>query len=1163
MGSCPSCGSEVASGARFCAACGASLPTAGAGAEERKLVTILFADVISSTQLGDQLDPERLRLLLQQYFGAMSAVIGSWGGIVEKYIGDAIVAVFGVPLAREDDAQRALHAALEMLERLDDLNRDLAERYGVTLGVRIGVNSGEVIAPMAAADAGQLLVSGDAVNVAARLEQGAEPNAILVGERTYLAARHAFAFGEPMALELKGKPRPVAARPLQTALAEDARGLPGLQAPMIGRDRELDTLLSLLDEATETERPRLVVIYGPAGIGKSRLVRELVGAAEGRGGVRVLRGRCLAAGHGITFWALGEWLRGACGISLQDPVGLARDRLQAGVAATLAALSLAPAEFEETMHALATTANIGLPENPLDDRSPRDVAEAMARAWPRFAAGLAAHGPIVLIVEDLHWADEQMLELLGHVASRSSGRILLVTTARPEFAEAHAAFAANAEAASISLRPLTDAQSRSLIEALLDVEQLPEELRAEILARADGNPFFVEEILRRLIDEEVLVRRDERWVATSAATDVKLPDSIQALLAARIDGLPAAEKRLLQEAAVVGRVFWPAALAVANGDAQALLGSLERRGLVVARPTSTLPGQTEYLFRHALIRDVAYTSVPKVRRARAHAEVAEWMERLAGERIDEVGELLAYHYRAAALGEDADLAWADDRKRHEAIRRRALDTLIHAGADARRRFAIAKAVMLHEQALELSVGADERARALEELGDDHDALFHGDEAVDTYQLAADAARGGSLGPTAIPRVAYKAASMAGRYGAFRIQPDPRRLEQLVDEGLELVADEPQRARLLSARASLQRVWVGSRYGREAGVRTTDPMPAERRIAAGEEALRIAERLGLPEIEYHATDALAPLYWRAGRYEDYHSMIRRQLELASQLPSDRQRADVLFGAAMAQVESGSLRDALGTALDALAIARSLSPHEMMHSSFVAMLAASHLGEWDRVLELFGPHLEAEQQEGDVLCSAVRGGPILGAAVLAYRGSTDEARRLVPPERFGSVRAGSAAGGYLLRYADALGDRELAQAWLAKLLDSALPDDMVDYAAEVADALAAVSDWDQLRALLPTIREHAAGYVLAGPAADRAEARMREADGDHVGAVELMDHALATFERHGAAFDAARTAEALAAIDPARGEELRARAMATYERIGARPFAERVRAATLGA
>jgi class 3 adenylate cyclase len=336
---CPQCGASVRDVARFCDSCGASLEPEQAVSEERKLVTVLFADVTSSTALGDQLDPERLRALLAEYFAAMSAVIGSWGGTVEKYIGDAIMAVFGAPLVREDDAERALHAALEMLERLESVNEELSRRHGVSLRVRIGVNTGEVVAPQGGAASGQLIVSGDAVNVAARLEQAADPGTVLVGERTYLAARYAFEFDQPAQLTVRGKPEPIPARRLLEARPEAARGIPGLQAPMVGRERELGAVLGLLDEARETAEPRLVLIYGPAGIGKSRLVREtLIGAEQRRTDVRILRGRCLAAGHGITFWALGEILRAACDISLGDSAEASRDKLREALGTTGAIL---------------------------------------------------------------------------------------------------------------------------------------------------------------------------------------------------------------------------------------------------------------------------------------------------------------------------------------------------------------------------------------------------------------------------------------------------------------------------------------------------------------------------------------------------------------------------------------------------------------------------------------------------------------------------------------------------------------------------------------------------------------------------------------------------------------------------------------------------------
>src|SRR3954469_3684596 len=290
---CPTCAAPVGAGARFCASCGTRLGPAPA--EERKLATIMFADVTGSTDLGDQLDPERVRALLQDYFSAMTAIVTTWGGTVEKYIGDAILAVWGVPAAREDDPVRALHAAREMVAELERLNDGFETRHGVRLGVRIGVNTGEVLAPVGSRPGGQFLVSGDAVNVASRLQQAADPGTTLVGERTWSSARRAFAFSPPSVLPIKGKRQPISARSLGNPInSGDARTL--FHSPMVGREHELSTLMGLLDEAIESGSPRLVVVAGPAGIGKSRMLREMIAeAAELNDRLLVLRGRCLAA----------------------------------------------------------------------------------------------------------------------------------------------------------------------------------------------------------------------------------------------------------------------------------------------------------------------------------------------------------------------------------------------------------------------------------------------------------------------------------------------------------------------------------------------------------------------------------------------------------------------------------------------------------------------------------------------------------------------------------------------------------------------------------------------------------------------------------------------------------------------------------------------------
>ena len=411
---------------------------------ERKLVTVLFADAMGSTSLADRLDPERLRTVLDSYFAAMAAAVDSWGGTVEKFIGDAVMAVFGVPAVREDDAERALSAAMEMVERLEDLNRELQARHGLTLRMRIGVNTGEVVTG-ASGGSSQRLVSGDPVNVAARLQAEAEPDAILAGERTYLAARHSFRFGGPMDLQLKGKPDVVRARRVLGKAAESKRGVPGLSSPLIGRTSELQALDSLLDEVLEARRPRLVTVLGPAGVGKSRLVHEFVsGIGDQRPAALVLRGRCLAAGHGITYWALGEILRASCGIRLDDQTEVALEKLRAEV------------PDERTVQALAATAGIAVPGSELEHLGPQAVLEELAAAWPKLATAQAAAELAVWVVEDLHWAGDPLLEMLERVIARSTGPLLIIGTARADLVEAHPGFGGGSENFStISLRPLS------------------------------------------------------------------------------------------------------------------------------------------------------------------------------------------------------------------------------------------------------------------------------------------------------------------------------------------------------------------------------------------------------------------------------------------------------------------------------------------------------------------------------------------------------------------------------------------------------------------------------------------------------------------------------------------------------------------------------------
>jgi class 3 adenylate cyclase len=1123
--------------------------------EERKVVTILFADVIGSTALGEQLDPERLRALLGVYFAAMASIIESWGGTVEKYIGDAVMAVFGIPVVHEDDPERALRAALEMRHRLDELNADFERQHQVTLGVRIGTNTGEVIAPGGPAP-DQGFVAGDAVNTAQRLEAAADPGEILVGERTFGATQRAFRFGEPRMLELKGKADAVRAYGLIEALPEASpRGMRGLTAPMIGRDRELVTLTGLLDETIESGKPRLVVIYGLAGIGKSRLTNEFVSSAgAAHSGIRVLRGRNLSAGHGITYWALAEILRGACDIGLDEPIEVVKERLRRRLAEILKPLGLLPEDAQMTTAALATTVGIQLDDTAGEDAGPASV-EDLARAWPRFATAYAAAGPAIWVVEDLHWAGEPAVEMLVQIAGRTDGPLLIVATARPEFADQHPGFRPGGQdAVAISLRPLTNNQSNDLVDRLLEVAELPEGLRTEIIAKADGNPFFVEEILQRLIDEGALERQGDQWRATQTIGEVKIPDSVQALLAARIDALLPEERRVLQEAAVVGRTFWAAAVEGAFGatDLESSLSGLERKGLILVRPTTTLSGQTEYLFKHALTRDVAYGTLPKARRAKAHAAVADWIAELASDRTEEFAELIAYHYWAAIRGDGADLAWMDDPDGREALRRGTLAALLAAGRAARHRFAVDRAVELHEQALELATNDGERLDALEQIARDHETAFHGDPMLVASMAALDIAR---KDPTARDRVAVLARHAAGmaahRGGAFIRVPDLDVIEGLIREGLEAVTDERERAWLLAADAAM----ISNLR------RVVDEVPEamQPRLDAAHEAGRIAERLDDPNLMTVVADTLSELYLieddpvralaalepalpmlekmerPASRAQWYHSLAMKLLWLTA----DPARAEVL-------------------ATQAYELGRRLSAHDQGHGTYTVMLTSYWLGNWDRVEALLAEHLTNPELEHGVRCIAVQSGPSLGSMVLAHRGDPGRALDAARHSKAWEQRPGPVEG----QLAEALvtaGALKEGEELAGDVLNRAVGWRWHDAARAMIAALVERGAWDELPALMDKITPIRHADPLLNALAERATGQALAARGDVSGARDSLARALADFQRFPHVFEAARTQEALAGVSSdAESAALLEAAVATYRSLGAAPHLARAEA-----
>jgi len=1061
---------------------------------ERKLVTILFADAIGSTTLADRVDPERLRTVLDSYFARMAAAVETWGGTVEKFIGDAVMAVFGVPVVREDDAERALNAAMEMMDRLAELNVELESRHGIKLRIRVGVNTGEVVADVAAGGA-QRLVSGDPVNVAARLQAEAEPDTILAGERTYLAARNSVLFGEPVDFHLKGKPDPVRARRVLGRKPEATRGVPGLATPLVGRTAELQSMSSLLDDVLEARKPRLVTVLGPAGVGKSRLVQEFVRSVVQRNPeARVLRGRCLAAGHGITYWALGEILRAACAIQLNEASSVAVEKLRAVV------------PDQRTLEALAATAGIAVADSRLSGMAPQEVADELAWAWPRFAASQTGE-LAVWVVEDLHWAGGPLLGMLERVIARSEGPLLVVGTARPDLAEAHPGFGGGSENfSSISLRPLSDRHSQELLQELLTVADIPAGMAHQILNKAEGNPFFLEEIVRRLIEEGALVREGGRWRGTAVAPSMVLPDSLLALLSARIDSIPEREKQVLQEAAVVGKVFWaePLERSVGEDVSEALL-SLERRGLVSALTTSSLANLAEYGFKHALVRDVAYASLPKARRAKAHAEVGSWIETLAGDRTDEFAELLAYHYRTAVAGEDSDLAWSGSER--EPIRLKALELLVRAGIQARRRFAVAKAVELHDQAVALAATADEHLRALEELGDDHDSAYHGEDAQRAYLAALEIARRIDR-PADRARLCSKLAEMmTSSPGAFKQSPDPDMVEVLTSEGLAHSVDEEIRGHLQVAYGQTARLYRGSEpFGQG---HKPDPEPIDKRIEAVEKARAVGERLNNLQLLWISNLALGLLYGMAGRYQAHLELAMQDLEIVDRLASRIHQGDAVRRAAVAVMTiGGNYEEGLQLARRSLDLSRDTNPHQVMHGTCPVMMALFELGRWDEIAPFLDEHLEAFRLDPAVECDFVRDGPIIGAVLAASSGDKDRAWHLrsLIGDPLAEIERATAWQSTL---EVALGHPENArQISSRKALEGRSYGPL--HARALLEALIALKDWNALADFVPLARRYSAGLAVLAPCCDRAEGLLARAGGDPAQAADAFGRALAGFE-----------------------------------------------------
>jgi class 3 adenylate cyclase/tetratricopeptide (TPR) repeat protein len=975
---CHRCGHENPAENRFCGSCGQELD-AGAGTprQERKTITVLFADLVGFTSTAERMDPEDVRAMLSPYYARLRGELERHGGTVEKFIGDAVVALFGAPVAHEDDPERAVRAALAI--------RDWIADEGQGLQVRIAVNTGEALVTLDARPGeGEGMAAGDVVNTAARLQAAAPVNGILVGETTYLATRDSVDYREADPVEAKGKAAPIAVWEAVQAWARFGVDVSQqARSPLIGRARELGLLVATLDRVMEERAPQLVTLVGVPGIGKSRLVFELFEHVDRDPNLLVTwrQGRSLPYGEGVAFWALAEMVKSQAGILESDSPEEAAQKLGRVVDDVIEDET----ERQWVLEHLA----------PLIGMAAEGAGEEVFTPWRRFLEALAERRPLVLVFEDLHWADDGMLDFVDHLVDWSSGvPVLVVGTARPELLDRRPGWGGGkSNAATVSLSPLSDEESARLVGALLERPVLPAVEQRSLLERIGGNPLYAEQFVRMVT---------ERGLSEEAP----LPETVQGIIAARLDGLPALEKELIQDAAVMGKVFWLSAVAgISGSDRPAVeqgLHGLERKEFLRRAARSSVAGETEFAFRHILLRDVAYGQIPRASRSEKHRRAAQWIESLG--RPEDHAEFVAHHYWTAL--ELARAAGIDD----PGLIERVVSSSELAADRAMSLASFAVAAELYGRALSV-VAADDprRPRLLARCGNarfttDGSGLDMMREAVGLFLESGDV------------EGAAEAATRGARASWYR--GDHATARELIDQAVALVRDgPPSRAKGL---ALVQRASFHMFMGEN-----------QEAIQLAREGLAAAEAAGHDEARVHALNVIGTSRSNLGDADGIRD-IQAAVALGREVHEfDRFHAS-LNNLAIAYWLQGRVREAaevqeeLGASVERYGKANDRTWNEVLAAEryYIA-------GRWDealRVLDAFIDRVEAgspdymeascrvvrtailigrgdlpgaERESESALAAGRRGkdaqtlGPALvaGAAVAFASGRRDEARRLM--------------------------------------------------------------------------------------------------------------------------------------------------------------------------
>ena len=898
--------------------------------------------------------------------------------------------------------------------------------------------------------------------------------------------------------------------------------------PFVGRSAELRRLAATLDSALRSGQPHAVVAIGEAGVGKSRLIREFVQeSTRHRPDLVVVQARCPAGGSGSAYWPLAEILREATGASLAMSARSAAAALRTHVE------GLVPtdgAERVELLQALAVTASVAIPDNRLDRADPQSVDDAVLKAWPGYLGARAADRGAILVIEDLHWADPQLLRVIREI-HRATGRgLLLVLTTRPELADHEPGLVGAGDRwAPLYVPHLPRGEAEALVRHLVGAPRLGPALAGAVASRTEGNPLYIEETIRLLADNGALRVRGGSTEVIDTARLVSSPAGIGALLSARIAALPDAERRVLQGAAVVGRRFWDGSVASAlrRRSVRAPLAALEARGLVHRRATSVVAAETEYVFKHALIRDAAYESMPAGRRSRAHVATGEWLETAAGDRLEAVHEFVADHYRRGVEEGDAASAWDAHPDEREGLRLRALHHLLAVGAAARRAYALDRAVTLHGHAFALAATATERAVALEEAGEDHETGLRGEEAMAAYREALQLARDGSVDPDVLARICMKAArTLVMRWGAFSQRPDPAFMDALIDEGLAVVRDPATRCWLLALNGG-----VAVRWRADAGL--PDPVPLDERLRRTRIAAAEAPGLDLPDLAGMAGRILGQLEFEDGRYADCIATMRSIRPHLHRIRSKFQRAitSMYVFLSLTDVE-GRYAEAIDLAEEMLELGRGMSAHEHMHGTFAMLWVLHHLGRWNVMPPLVDEHLAALEGEDTIVCPYVRSGPLVGALTLAHLGDADGVRRITD-----RVRATWDAPGLpemlLARIATARGRAEEGGDLARRMIDDGRQPNLEENAFDAValiESLQAQEDWESLREAVRAARRWEPALALMRPVCDRAEGLIALAAGERGPGITRLRAASDRFAQLSLGYEVARTKALLATAMP---------------------------------